>query len=112
MRIHTDRNGVFVNAISSLEDGTDVEGHLYQVSAGSNSLHVMFQHGPVKDNGVNGPTSEALLAILIHRTEILDGKFPCNENKEALEHLRQALACFDARTANRIERDVEGQYLL
>ena len=34
MRIHTDHNGVAVNAISTLTDGSDVEGHLYQVLIG------------------------------------------------------------------------------
>lgn len=29
MRIHTDHNGVAVNAIYRLSDGTDVEGHRY-----------------------------------------------------------------------------------
>ena len=33
MRIHTDHNGVAVNAISKLADGTDVQGHVYQVLA-------------------------------------------------------------------------------
>ena len=54
MRIHTDHNGVAVNAISKLADGTDVEGHQYQVLAGPMVLTVDFQRGGVATNGVNG----------------------------------------------------------
>ena len=50
MRIHTDDNGVAVNAISKTADGTDVEGHLYQVLAGPKTVHLEFQMGAVKEN--------------------------------------------------------------
>lgn len=108
MRIHTDHNGVAVNAISSLADGTQVEGHLYQVLAGSQAFTFHFQQGPVKDNGVNGLTNEALLAILIHRTKYLDQKFASDENKRAIAHMEDALANLEVRTARRIARGVEG----
>ena len=50
MRIHTDHNGVAVNAISS---AGGVEGHQYQILAGSGGVDLNFQNGPVQDNGVN-----------------------------------------------------------
>lgn len=109
MRIHTDHNGVAVNAISSLADGTDVEGHLYQVLSGPKTQSIEFQMGGVAVNGVNGLTNEALLAILIHRTKFLDGKFPCDENRRAIEHMEQALVNLEVRTARRITRGVEGR---
>lgn len=108
MRIHTDDNGVAVNAISTLADGKGVAGHLYQVLAGQKSLSVEFQHGAVKENGVNGITSEALLAILIHRTEVLNKLFPCRENSIAITKMQEALMWFDKRTADRKARGVEG----
>lgn len=108
MRIHTDHNGVAVNAISSLADGTNVEGHVYQVLAGTSTTHIVFQQGPVKEAGVNGLTNEALLAILIHRTKHLDGKFPCTENARAIQHMEEALVNLEARTARRMTRGVEG----
>lgn len=108
MRIHTDHNGLAVNAISRLADGTDVAGHHYQVLVGSEQVTIDFQRGPVKDNGVNGLTNEALLAILIDRTKQLDDKFPCKENKEAIHHMGEALAWLNKRTAARLQQGVEG----
>ncbi|MCK5617016.1 hypothetical protein KAR91_84925 [Candidatus Pacearchaeota archaeon] len=35
MRIHNDHNGVAVNSISILADGTNVEGHQYEIISGS-----------------------------------------------------------------------------
>lgn len=109
MRIHTDRNGLAVNAISRLADGRDVEGHHYQVLAGDKTFEVQFQNGPVPSAGVNGLTNEAALAILIHRTEFLNAKFPCEENEQALAGMRAALAAFESRTEKRLARGVEGR---
>ena len=108
MRIYTDDNGVAVNAISSTADGTDVDGHLYQVLAGPKVAHLEFQLGPVKEAGVNGMTTEALLAALIHRTQFLNGKFPCRENAVAITNMEQALMWLNKRTSDRKARGVEG----
>ncbi len=109
MRIHSDHNGVTVSAIYSLPDGTDVQGHAYEVLSGSKATYLGFQLGPVKENGANGITNEALLAILIHRTEFLNSKFHCEENDEAIRHMKQALVNLEVRTARRIVRGVEGR---
>lgn len=110
-RIHTDHNGVYVNAISRLADGTDVEGHEYGIGAGPQFTNIKFQQGGVADNGVNGMTNEALLAILIHRTKFLDSKFACDENKRAIQHMEEALVNLEVRSARRIVRGVEGKEL-
>lgn len=109
MRIHTDHNGVYVNAISQTSDGKDVEGHLYYTQAGPNASKIEFQLGAVGANGVNGLTNEALLAILIHRTKFLDSKFGCDENKRAIQHMEEALVNLEVRTARRMVRGVEGK---
>lgn len=109
MRIHTDNNNVRVNAISSLPDGTDVEGHDYQILVGDNQVDLNFQFGPVKENGVNGITNEALLAIIIHRLNSLNTKFPCQENSNAMGKMEEALFWLESRTRNRIKREVEGK---
>ena len=109
MRIHTDHNGVYVNAISALADGTDVEGHVYGIGAGPQFTSISFQRGGVVDNGVNGMTNEALLAILIHRTKFLDQKFGCDENRRAIQHMEEALVNLEVRSARRIVRGVEGK---
>lgn len=108
MRIHTDHNGVAVNAIHTLADGTDVEGHQYQILAGASAQTLDFQRGPVKETGVNGATNEALLAILVHRLQFLNGKFPCRENSLAITKLQEAQMWLNTRTADRQARGVEG----
>ena len=81
---------------------TDKEGHV-QIS------EVSFQDGPIPANGVNGLTSEAVLAILIHRTSTLNANFPCEENELAILHMKKALDWFNTRTAKRKARGVEGK---
>ena len=109
MRIFTNETGdMYVNAISQLHDGTDVEGHLYYTQAGVKSGAIQFQRGPIQEAGVNGITNEALLTVLIHRTKFLDSKFPCPENKAAIQSMDSALAALDLRTTRRQARGVEG----
>ena len=109
MRIHTDHNGVAVNAIHTLADNTNVQGHQYVVLVGAKSIQVDFQRGGVAEHGVNGLTNEALLAILLHRTKHLNSLFPCDENFRAIQHMEDALVNFEVRSARRIARGVEGK---
>ena len=111
-KIHEDHNGVFVRAISKNFGGDDVEGHRYDWTAGIKTGSIQFQLGPVKKAVLNGLTNEALLAILIHRTEYLNKQFPCRENEYAIELMKRALECFESRTKNRIARNVEGKNLI
>jgi hypothetical protein len=110
--IHTDNNGVTVTAMSTQHKGEVLWGHSYMVSGlpGASPAFMMidFQKGPVKLNSPNGLTSEALLAILIHRTEHLDSLFPCVQNRHAVNHMRMALELLEARTKERMGRGVEG----
>lgn len=76
----------------------------------SKVLTLQFQNGPVPDVGTNGITIEALVGICIHRLEGFQaGKFPCQENQEALEHLKASLAALHSRTLKRMARGVEGK---
>jgi len=111
MKIHSDNNGVTVTAVQVLQDGTDVQGHVYQVAAGTCTLTVEFQRGPVTESGVNGVTNEALLALVAHRLLHLNGKFPCRENALAITKVQEALHWLEARTRDRIARSVEGRNL-
>ncbi len=106
--IHFDNNGVMVCAIT---EPKSYEGHSYEVLDKDHTLlaAIDFQKGAVADVGVNGVTNEALLAILIHRTKILDSQYPCDENKRAIEHMERALVSFEVRTARRIARGVDGK---
>lgn len=84
-------------------------GHSYAVASDDYFCTIEFQNGPVATEGINGLTNEVLLAILIHRTETLDAQYPCDENKEAIEHMKKALEAFNKRTANRKARGVHDQ---
>jgi len=53
---------------------------------------IEFQRGPVAENGVNGITNEALLAVVIDRLRGFQrGPFACRENAVALTHVETAL---------------------
>lgn len=109
--IHVDHNGVTVTAETVTIDGKVMGGHKYRVH-GLQSKEVMsieFQKGPVGPNGTNGLTNEALLMILIDRTEALNDMFPCVQNRHAIHHMKMALELFEARTKERQNRGVEGQ---
>ena len=109
MRIYTECDGrVYVNAIHQTHQGEDVRGHLYAMHAGIDAYHIKFQHGPVREVGVNGITSECLLAILLDRLTHMNDAFPCDENLQALAGLYEALDALNRRTQARQARGVEG----
>lgn len=113
IEIHKDHNGVSAthNQWFDTDNGQQEldHGHFYDIQVGNRIVNIDFQHGPVKEHGVNGLTSEALLSVLIHRTKILNDRFPCDENKRAITYMENALALFEQRTKDRLSRGVEGQ---
>ena len=71
---------------------------------------IEFQNGGIADNGVNGLTNEALLAIVAHRLDCFNtGPFPCRENAIAKTHVETALLWLEKRTKDRKVRGVEGK---
>lgn len=109
-----ERNGMTVDSITHHADGVDIvpEGCEYHVSHSEGDgdvAYIMFQNGPVSDNGINGLTNEVLLEILLHRTAVLDSRFPCHENKMALKHMREALVFLDMRTKRRSKEGNTGK---
>lgn len=70
---------------------------------------IQFQHGPVKEAGINGITNEALLAIVEDRlVGFQSGEFSCRENAIALTKLQEAMMWLQKRTRDRVARGVEG----
>lgn len=97
MRIYTHDNQLhYVNAISSLNGGEDVNGSLYYIQSGLKFNTLEFQRGNPQ-LGINGMFNEQLLAVLIHRIGVLDSKMPCAENTAVLEHLNEALSLLECR---------------
>lgn len=96
MRIFTDDEGRYVNAISKALD-QDVEGTLYYMQAGADSTVLQF-----KSDKQPGITNEMLVAVLIHRMGVLNGKNPSPENDQALEDLAAVKAALDSRESNKM----------
>lgn len=103
--IHSDRDGFKVYGGKQGTNYTICGQHGF-------TCELLFQNGAFDLAGVNGITLEALLAILIHRTRVLNAQFPCSENGYAIQHMEEALAHFEARTARRALRGVRGAALV
>ncbi len=88
-------------------NGDQDKGEL-QAAPGAKTQTVMFQHGPVKANGVNGIQNEQVIELLLLRLRDLDEKFPCRENIFAIIKLDEALMWLERRTKLRVEQGVEG----
>lgn len=74
---------------------------------------VNFQNGTVLEQGVNGVSEAAILAVLIDRLRGFQaGPYSCRENAIALTHLEDALHWLHHRTAERIRRGAEGRSIV
>lgn len=72
---------------------------------------ICFQRGPIAENGANGISNEALLAIVEDRLKCFQaGPYACRENALALTHLQEAMHWLHHRTRERLARGVEGTY--
>lgn len=81
------------------------------IPAVDGAADVIFQNGPIPENGVNGLTQEVLLSILIDRLRCFQsGPFACRDNAIALTHLEEAQMWLKRRTEERIRRGVEGTH--
>jgi hypothetical protein len=70
---------------------------------------INFQNGPIVENGVNGISQEALLAIVEDRLKSFQaGEYACRENAIALTHIQDAMHWLHHRTRERVARGVEG----
>lgn len=75
---------------------------------GRNTI-IGFQKGPIQENGVNGISNEALLAIVEDRLSCFQaGEYACRENAIALTKVQEAMMWLQKRTRDRVARGVEG----
>jgi len=79
------------------------------VHHGDNTVSFRIQDGRIEGgtlkNGCQVDTMIAAAAIMLHG---LDKDLPCQENKNAFYHLKQAITELKKRTKDREERSVEG----
>lgn len=72
-------------------------------------LDIVFQNGPILENGVNGVTHEVLLEIIMDRLRSFQaGPYACRENAIALTKIEEAQMWLHSRTLKRMQRGVEG----
>lgn len=77
----------------------------------TDQLVILIQNGMVPEVGVNGVTPEDLGKVLVALFEgYQSGQFACEHNARALGHLNGFLGAIRARTAERMERQVEGTF--
>jgi len=85
--------------------------HFYEIRAGGALTQLRFQNGTLPEVGVNGITTEALLAVCADRLEAFQaGPFACPENEAALRFINSALYWLGERAKERKRRGVEGTY--
>ncbi len=71
--------------------------------------HIRFQSGNPAE-GINGISNESILAVVRDRLQgFVNGPFSTPDSAGALAHVIMAMECLQKRTAERIERGVEGQ---
>ena len=110
------------------EPGSGGASHLYMVGGfdtgtngsdpfkerhGQSARHttILFQNGPIPENGTNGITHEVLLAIVADRLRSFQaGPYKCKENACALTHIEEAQHWLQQRTIARMRRGVEGTH--
>lgn len=92
------------------------EGHQYLLESfqgnPDEAQGLQFIKKVQKMSGVSitdGTTNEEVLKMLIDRMNYLQSKFSCRENAIVITKLEEALMWLEKRTADRVERGVEGE---
>lgn len=102
-----------IEIVPGVEDDEN-DCHKYTIYYGKDDFGAIilpFQNGPVGEVGLNGITTETLIAIAIDRTKRFQrGKYSCRENAIAITNLEQSLQWFMWRTRGRALRGVEGTH--
>ena len=96
------------------------EGHINELknfeTDGSQTI-TFVKKGPASEGStemiteIPGTTNEEVLKALINRMQYLNTKFYSRENSIVITRLEEALMWLGKRTADRIERGVEGKHI-
>jgi len=102
--LQTSSTVAYLQTFDTIDCGNEVKNTEY-----FNYTRIRFQNGPIKEQGVNGLSQEALLAVLIDRMEGFQaGQYKCHDNQLALDHLQYTRLVLHKRTMDRTARNVEG----
>lgn len=97
--------------IQVMEEGQCNHYRMTLDSTPKTACNIFFQNGPPAQNGFNGFTNEALMAILEHRFQKMqEGKFACRENALALNYIQMAMFALETRTVRRKLEGKEGTH--
>lgn len=99
-----------------------IEGHKYELAnhaapelPGQTLQFIHKQPVPGTEGGLvtveDGTTNEEILCMMVDRLKSLQKKMPGRENAIAITHIETALLWLQKRTADRVERKVEGTTL-
>lgn len=101
-----------VAALDERDPNAGNASHEYGIQYGGpkDVTHIQFQHGPRGvANSVAGIFDDDLLAIIQDRMEgFQSGPYACEENQQALDHIKAARAALGLRVARRIQQGVLG----
>jgi len=92
--------------------------HIYQLDnfiKGDRPEELVFYKMALDGTKTPGTTNEEVIKALIHRLTYLndawqEGKFHCDENSRAIDHLKLALDYLNQRTEDRVRRNVEATH--
>jgi hypothetical protein len=82
--------------------------HYVELDERGNSISFTLQNGPIKEGGVNGCQVDTIIEAAMMIVQGFDEKFPCMENKFAINSLENALLFLELRKQKRISCGVEG----
>lgn len=102
------------------EPGQGNACHVYRISVPNGAqvarpvcVDIEFQNGPIQEDGINGISGEALMAIVEDRLiGFQSGKYACRENAIALTKIQEAMMWLLKRTRDRMARGVEGLHVV
>lgn len=78
------------------------------VDVNDNKVCFTIQNQPIKEVGVNGIQVTDMLEYCLEVYKSLNKAFPCRENSLTITHIEEALHWQEARTKDRLKRQVEG----
>ena len=103
----TDYNQHLVNAIRNTPDSPSAR--FIFVNNGEGRVTFQIQSGPIKENGRNGCDVTDLIRYTIGLYRSFNSAHPCRENSCTITKLEEALHWQEARTRDRVSRNVEGE---
>lgn len=79
------------------------------ISIEDNELKIKVQDGVIPEVGVNGIQVTNILEYINELYKSLNSEYPCRENALTITKIEEAIHWQEARTRDRIKRNVEGK---